>query len=85
MGLVSCAGNIMPSLILDWIFMADERLTQAERTNSQIRSHYLSMPGKTEDGRVAVKQNPAKYYRVWRHMLKLPAGDTPPNLRAKNV
>jgi len=61
-----------------------EMLLASERTNSQIRAHYLGLPGKTEDGWRAVKQNPAKYNRVWRHMLKLPAGDTPPNLRAKN-
>jgi hypothetical protein len=58
--------------------MDDERLTQAERTNSQIRAHYLGLPGKTEEGWRAVKQNPANYNLVWRHMLNLLAGDTPP-------
>jgi hypothetical protein len=61
-----------------------EMLAAAERTNARIREHYLGLPGKTEEGWAAVKQNPAKYNRAWRHMLKLPAGDTPPNLRAKN-
>jgi hypothetical protein len=60
--------------------MDDERLTQAERTNARIRAHYLGLPGKTKDGWRAVKQNPANYNLVWRHMLNLLAGDTPPNL-----
>jgi len=57
-----------------------EILVAAERTDSRIRAHYLSLPGKAEEGWRKVKQNPANYNRVWRHMLKLPAGDTPPNL-----
>lgn len=49
-----------------------------EQTNDEIRAHYLSLPGKTEEGWAQVKLDPAKYNRVWRHWLKLPAGDTPP-------
>lgn len=56
----------------------DERLLAAESTDARIKAHYLSLPGKTEEGWREVKSDPRKYNRVWRRLLGLPPGETPP-------
>lgn len=51
----------------------------AQRTAAAIRRHYLSRPGKTDAGWAEVLRDPAKFNRVWRHWLGLPASDLPPD------
>lgn len=51
--------------------------------HAAIRAHYLSLPGKTEDGWKEVAKDPAKFNRVWNHMLGLPPNDKPPNLEKR--
>lgn len=60
--------------------MSDYSNTEAAQRHEAVRSHYLSLPGKTEAGWAEVVVSPAKYNRVWRHLLRLPASDTPPPL-----
>ena len=42
------------------------------------KSHYLSLPGRTESGYEEVMRDPRKFNRVWRYLLKLPPSDEPP-------
>lgn len=59
-----------------------EHQTAAQR-HEAVRAHYLSLPGKTEAGWAAVTGNPAKYNRVWNHLLGMPASDKPPPINFK--
>lgn len=50
---------------------------RAERNYRRIEAFYLSK-GRSEEQWQAVSQHPAKFNRVWRVMLRCPAGDSPP-------
>lgn len=50
---------------------------RAERNYRRIKAFYLGK-GRTEQQWQAVSRNPQKFNRVWRAMLRLPAGDMPP-------
>jgi hypothetical protein len=53
---------------------------EAALTHALIRAHYLALPGRDEAGWDAVRGDPRKFNRVWRHLLRLPPGDDPPAL-----
>jgi len=46
------------------------------RGHAAIKAYYLR--GHSEAEWAAITQNPKKFNRVWRQMLKLPPDDTPP-------
>jgi hypothetical protein len=58
--------------------------TDAAQRHEAVRQHYLSLPGKTEAGWAEVMVSPAKYNRVWNHMLRLPPSDKPPRSVREN-
>lgn len=52
----------------------EEKLQRARAVDAAIRAHYLSLPGKTEDGWAEVLLDPRKYHMTWRHMLRHACG-----------
>lgn len=59
-------------------------LDSAAETDAKIRAFYLSLPSRNDAGwREVVKADPRKYNRVWRAMLRLPAGEEPPEKQVK--
>lgn len=50
--------------------MEAEKQDRARAVSAAVRAHYLSLPGKTEEGWFEVLLSPIKYNKVWRHMLK---------------
>lgn len=57
---------------------------RAAKTYERIKHFYLGA-GRTEEQWAEVAQNPAKFNRVWRKMLRLPAGDMPPGVEPKKT
>lgn len=55
-----------------------DALARASVVDAALQAHYLALPGRTLDGWKAVKQDPAKYSRVWRHALGMQLRDEPP-------
>lgn len=53
--------------------------------DAALEAHYLSLPGKTDAGWQAVKKEPVKYNRIWRHALGLELRDDPPSEDARQV
>lgn len=54
-------------------------LDRCVATHDAVHRHYVSLPGKTEESwEQNVAKNPARFNQVWRHLLRLPASDTPP-------
>lgn len=55
----------------------DFRLRQAARNHAAVKQHYLNK-GRTEQQWQAVSNDPQKFNRVWRSLLRLPLNDQPP-------
>jgi hypothetical protein len=53
-----------------------DQIARYKAADAAIRAHYLSLPGKTEQGWAEVLLDPRKYYYVWRHMLKYACGQS---------
>jgi len=62
--------------------MHDDWQQRADANYQRIKAFYLSK-GRTELQWQAVSQHPQKFNRVWRAMLRLPAGDEPPPLEMR--
>lgn len=52
----------------------EERFAKTRAISAAIHAHYLSLPGKTEEGWAEVLMDPRKYNMTWRHMLKHACG-----------
>lgn len=62
-----------------------------DRVATAVREHYLSIPGKTEEGWDEVTSDPNKFNLVWRHMLRYRCGQNieinhfPPPIHLRSV
>lgn len=57
--------------------MTEHYLARAKKRHATIRDYYLKH-NRTEQQWQAVTADHHKFNQVWRKMLRLPAGDTPP-------